>query len=373
MSARTRLFGRRDPYDQDGTAKLFVKAMRENCAYHFRKCPEYRRILEGEGFDPESVQSPEDLMKIPFVPTLLYKETRMISKPFPIPGISSTSSGTGGKKTFMRLSVGDLWCGLWMCLRTAKKRGILSPKPCHYVVLGYKPGTGNKLGAAKSAFGATFFAPALSRRYALIYRNGAYVPALEELLERVKKLESARFPTRFMGFPAYAFFLMRLMEEKGVSVRLPKGSLMMLAGGWKQFYTQQISKPEFYDLARRTLGIPEDGIVEFFGAVEHPVMYCDCPEHRFHVPIYSRAFVRDPYTLEPAGYGRPGLLQLMTPMVKATPLSCVMTDDLAVMRDGADCPCGIKTPYIELLGRAGLADVKTCAAEAAKTLREVKL
>ena len=108
-------------------------------------------------------------------------------------------------------------------------------------------------------------------------------------------------------------------------------------------------------------------------AVEHPVMYCDCPEHRFHVPIYSRAFVRDPYTLKPAGYGTPGLLQLMTPMVKATPLSCVMTDDLAVMRDGADCPCGIKTPYIELLGRAGLADVKTCAAEAAKTLREVKL
>ena len=46
------------------------------------------------------------------------------------------------------------------------------------------------------------------------------------------------------------------------------------------------------------------------------------------------------------------------------PLSSVLTDDLAVLHPAKSCGCGIATDYFELKGRAGVSQIKTCAAHA---------
>ena len=63
-----------------------------------------------------------------------------------------------------------------------------------------------------------------------------------------------------------------------------------------------------------------------------------------------------------------GLVNLISPMVKATPILSVMTDDLGVLHDGNECGCGINSPFIEIIGRVGLREIKTCAAGAADIL-----
>ena len=45
-----------------------------------------------------------------------------------------------------------------------------------------------------------------------------------------------------------------------------------------------------------------------------------------------------------------------------------MTDDLGYLSPGTDCPCGIPSPYLTVLGRVGLRDITTCAAGAANIL-----
>jgi len=50
-----------------------------------------------------------------------------------------------------------------------------------------------------------------------------------------------------------------------------------------------------------------------------------------------------------------------------------MTDDLGILHDGTECGCGISSPYLEIIGRIGLKDIKTCAAGAAELMKEVKL
>jgi hypothetical protein len=55
-------------------------------------------------------------------------------------------------------------------------------------------------------------------------------------------------------------------------------------------------------------------------------------------------------------------------MVNATPILSVMTDDLGVLHDAGQCKCGIASPYLEIIGRVGLRDIKTCAAGAADYL-----
>ena len=93
-----------------------------------------------------------------------------------------------------------------------------------------------------------------------------------------------------------------------------------MGGGWKQFEGQKVEKEELYRLAETVLGVGERDCVEFFGAVEHPILYTTCSHHHFHIPVYSRVVIRDVDTLEPVPMGTPGLVNLMTPMVGSMPL-----------------------------------------------------
>ena len=373
MKYRRKLFYHREPYDLEGTEALFVRAARENCAYAYAHCPGYRAILDDAGFSPERLQTEADLAELPFLPTALFKRRRLFSMPRWRLPLVVTSSGTSGRASEIGFSVGDLWAGLLMVLHICKLRRLLSWRPCHYVVFGYQPKRRNRTGVSRTAFGVTLFTPALSRTYALRWKNGDYVLDLEAVQAAIVKHSRSRFPLRFMGFPAYAWFLMKRMDEQEVRVQLPKGSRLMLGGGWKQFYAEEVDKRAFYALAKKVLGLDDSDIIEFFGAVEHPIFYNDCERHHFHVPAYSRVLIRDPQTLRPVPNGVPGLVNLITPMDIGTPLLSVMTDDLGILHDAEACGCGIRSPWLELLGRVGLQDIKTCAAGASELLNKVEV
>jgi hypothetical protein len=91
------------------------------------------------------------------------------------------------------------------------------------------------------------------------------------------------------------------------------------------------------------------------------------------VPVYSNIVIRDPDTLEPLGMEQTGLVNLISPLCKATPILSIMTDDLGILHDGSTCPCGVKSPYLEIVGRVAPEDIKTCAAGAADILQGVKV
>jgi phenylacetate-coenzyme A ligase PaaK-like adenylate-forming protein len=399
MKYRRRLFRHRDAYDLKGTNALFLKAMRENCAYAYKHCPGYRAILDDAGFAPDRLQTMDDLADLPFLPTALFKRRRLFSVPrWRLPLVVTSSGTSSGKASEIGFTVGDLWAGLKMVLRICKLRHLISPKPCHYVVFGYQPKHKNRTGVSRTAFGVTLFTPALSRTYALRWKKtgnaksqeasggrpmtaptgrergkGEYVLDLGAVQDAIVKHSKSRFPLRFMGFPAYAWFLMKRMDEQNVRVQLPKGSKLMLGGGWKQFYAEQVDKSEFYALAKKVLGLDDKDIIEFFGAVEHPIFYNDCEKHHFHVPIYSRVIIRDPETLKPVPNGTPGLVNLVSAMDIGTPLLSVMTDDLGVLHDSGECGCGLDSPWLEILGRVGMQDIKTCAAGASEILNKVEV
>ena len=370
MKFRDRLFSYKDPYDLAGSSGLFAAAMQEACRYQKDHNPEYARLLEARGFEPSMITDEASLASLPVIPTAVFKKHKLATPAglSGIIGITATSSGTSGSMSVIRYDIGTLWQALKMTIRVTARRRLWSLKPCNYVVFGYKPHIGNRTAVTKTATGATLFAPGLCRVYALKYVNGEYSPDLEGVIAAMQKFVKSRFPARFMGFPSYTYFVMKMMKDRGLAVKLPEGSLIMLGGGWKQFYREQVDKGEFYALAREVLGVPEENIVEFFGAAEHPILYCDCPAHHFHVPVYGRVVIRDVNTLEPLPEGQIGLVNLLTPLVKSAPLLSVMTDDLGVLHDGRNCPCGCSSPYLEIIGRVGMAEIKTCAAGADERL-----
>lgn len=369
MSSSNRLFRWPDPYDISGTEELFVQAMRENAAFQAGNCPDYARILQRSGFDPTALRSWEDLASLPPIPTAYFKRHELFSMPDQRLSVHATSSGTGGSRSHMGFDLGSLRRGLDMSWRMARRHRLLSPVPCHYFVLGYQPHRGNDTAFSKTGYGFTFFAPALSRSYALAWRDGEYRLDLDGLRRRLLRFGKGPFPIRTIGFPSYTYLLLREMERAGLHLPTRCGSKLTMGGGWKQFESQKVEKAELYRLAESVLGIGAADCVEFFGAVEHPILYTSCPCHHFHVPVYSRVLIRDVDTLEPVPQGSPGLVNLMTPMVWSMPVLSVITDDLGVLHPGDTCPCGIQSPWLELLGRVGARGIVTCAAGAAEFLK----
>jgi len=370
MKYRARLFSWKKPFDTEQTEELFLKAVRENCRFQYDHCKAYRKILDYFGFLPEDLKECEDMERLPFLPTWVFKNHTLFSMPERRMLIKATSSGTKGKFSRIGFEFGGLWNGLKMVLRIGRWRKLFSLCPVHYIVLGYKPHKGNQTAVTKTAYGATLFTPALSRTFALKMKNGSYEPDLEGVIAAIVKHSKGHFPVRFMGFPSYLYFVLQIMEEQEIFVKLPKGSKILLGGGWKQFYTEQVDKQTLYALAEKVLGVKESEVIEFFGAVEHPILYCDCPRHHFHVPVYSRVMIRDVDTLKPVENGQIGLVNLISPMTLATPILSIMTDDLGILHEGKECGCGISSPYLEILGRVGLKDIQTCAAGAAKYLSQ---
>ncbi len=368
MLSRQNLFWLSRPYDLPGTDQAFLRAVRDNCAYHIRHCPEYRVLARGEGFSPEQLRTMEDLQRIPALPTLYFKRHAIFSMPAWRRCFEVTSSGTSGSFSRIRFDWGCVLAEVPMLLKLARLHGLISPVPAHYVVLGYRPDRGNHTGVVRTMWGLTWFAPPLSRHYCLEKREGTYIPDLDGSVRALKKLAASRFPVRIIGFPSYLWFGLTRMEELGISLKLRSGSRIILAGGWKQHYAQEVEKPRLYALVKKILGIPEDHINELFGAVEHPIFYNTCPNHRFHIPAYARVLIRDVRTLEPLPVGETGIVNLISPLMCATPTVSVMTDDLGMLEPGEACGCGIASPTLTILGRVGLSGITTCAAGAAQLL-----
>jgi phenylacetate-coenzyme A ligase PaaK-like adenylate-forming protein len=161
MDYRRKLFTYTKLYDDQGTSELFVNAVKRNVMYHQKHCSDYAAILSGRKFNVNQIKSTADIAKIPAIPTLYLKSHKLQSMPMNKLLLTATSSGTKGKKSHIGFDAKGLYYGAYMVLRTATYHKLLSVKPTNYILLGYKPDKSNHAIVSKTAFGSTFFAPAL--------------------------------------------------------------------------------------------------------------------------------------------------------------------------------------------------------------------
>ena len=369
MSKMSSLFRTRKKKIYSLDDNLFYLAMKENCLFHYKHNKDYKTLLDRMNFSPDDIHSYDDLEKIPPIPTLYFKHHNLLSLKNNRYWVKATSSGTSGKNvSLIGLTFTDLLRGWGMVRRVFSYHRLWSIRPHRYIVFGYEPHKGNDKAIAKTAHGFTFLSPSLSKDYAIRWTKDGYKVDLDNLEAKFIKYSKGKTPIRTLGFPAYTYFLLEQMKAKGIKLKLPKGSIISLGGGWKSFYKEKVDKQVFYDLAYEVLGIDDKHIFEFFGAVEHPILYTDCRYHHFHIPNYARIIIRDVETLKPVKPGQVGLINLLTPMSVGTPILSIMTDDLGILHEES-CPCGEKSMYLEILGRSGIEDIKTCAAGAEELLK----
>lgn len=363
----------RNPYDASPEADaLFVRSMREIVAWHAERSPFYGRVLAARGFDPASIRTVSDCAAIPSVPAEFFKQHEVLSVSPDRISVTATSSGTTGQKSQMFFDDWSMGSARRLVEFVFRSLGWYTPdSPASYVLYTYEVESGSKLGTAMTDNFLCSFAPAKDVFYALRRTgSGGFDFDVFGCIERFRALASSSTPVRIFGFPAFLFFTLQRMKNLGMApVKLPPGSLVFLGGGWKGHADQAVSPAALYALVTEMLGIPDERIRDGFGAVEHCVPYVECKRHRFHVPVWSRVFVRDVGSLAPLGYGEKGFLHFVSPYMTSVPAHSVMMGDLVSLYPGASCGCGIETPYFVVHGRAGTSKNKSCAVAASELLK----
>ena len=371
MTAREKLLALKDVYNHKESSEIFLEAMRECLSHHIKNNDFFKKLMDDAGFKAEDLKTEEDLKKIPTIHANFFKQYEVLSVPYEDIVEHATSSGTSGQKSQMFFDKDSFDFGNSMIENEFRYFGFLSNEPTNYLLFTYEPAEISKnLGTAKTDLGLLSYAPVNNTFFALRYNGQGHDFDVYGTIKALEEYEEQGKPVRIFGFPSFLYFTVRQMKETGHRpLKLNKKSMTMLGGGWKGYADKQIQKSELYAMVEEMLGIPAENCRDGYGSTEHSVPYFECPNHHFHIPVYSRMFIRDVKTLEPLPYGEPGFANFVTPHLMSVPAVSVLMGDMAVLHDPKECGCGIETPFMEILGRAGTSAAKSCAITASELLK----
>lgn len=371
MTAREKLLELNDVYDQENSTDIFLEAMRECLTQHTNNNEFFKKCMEEAGLTPEDIKSEDDLKKLPFIHANFFKKYEVLSVPMEDIVEHVTSSGTSGQKSQMFFDQDSLDFGNTMVKNQFRHFGFLSDELTNYLLFTYEPAkVSNKLGTAKTDIGMLSYAPVNDMFFALRYNGEGHDFDVYGTIMTLEEYEKQGLPVRIFGFPSFLYFTVKQMKDTGHRpLKLNTKSMTMLGGGWKGYANKQIKKSELYALVEEMLGIPAENCRDGYGSTEHSVPYFECPNHHFHIPVYSRMLIRDVETLEPLPYGEAGFANFITPHLMSVPAVSVLMGDMAVLHAPEECGCGIKTPFMEILGRAGTSKAKSCAITASELLK----
>lgn len=371
MTAREKLIAWDDAYDQKGTSEIFMEAMRDCLKHHMEHNAFFKRYMEAAKVKPEELHTEDDLWKIPPIHANFFKKYEILSVPMEDIVEHATSSGTTGQKSQMFFDQDSFDFGNAMVKNEFRQFGFLSEEPTNYLLFTYEPAKVSKdLGTAKTDVGLLSYAPVNETFFALRYNGEGHDFDVYGTISMLEEYEKQGLPVRIFGFPSFLYFTVRQMKETGHRpLKLNTKSMTMLGGGWKGYADKQISKSELYAMVEEMLGIPAGNCRDGYGSTEHSVPYFECPNHHFHIPVYSRMLIRDVKTLKPLPYGEAGFANFITPHLMSVPAVSVLMGDMAVLHEACECGCGIQTPFMEIIGRAGTSKGKSCAITASELLK----
>lgn len=361
------------PYAPDeANQALFIEAMAAITDWHIRHSPWYARFARQQSVNPDRIKTLADTIALPPVPAEFFKAHEIRSIHADQVAEHMTSSGTSGQKSQIFFDRFTIDHAREMVRRVMRVRGVEDSQPAHYLVNAYEPFSGFKVGTSRTNQFLMQFAPVAEDFWSLRHiGDGKHEFDAFGAIAKLKQWAAGNTPVRIIGFPAFTYFLlqrMRQMQEDHLT--LPAGSMVLFGGGWKGYADQAISKPELAQQIEQQLGIPPESVVESYGAVEHAIPYVDSPKHRLHQPSYSRVVIRDVRTMQPVADGTPGFLSFISPYITSTPAHSVVMGDLAIRHPAdPDLEPDHPTPWFEILGRAGTASNKSCAAAAAEMLK----
>jgi hypothetical protein len=345
---------------RDRNKDLLRAAVGEAILHHCTHCEAFARWYRKRGGDPGAPI--DDLARLPFLPVTVFKRL----------GLESVGSGqvvrmlkssATSSQTPSSVALDAVTRGRQMRVLAALMGALIGPARRPFVVLdaAAPEGSGVEL-PARVAGMRGYLMMASETRYVL--ESGAQGPALnvDDLRGALADLVARREPICLLGYTHILYRnVVAPLLERGLRLELPPESFILHFGGWKRLERQAVGRARFNADVARVFSANPRHIRDIYGFTEQlGVVYPDDGRGVRLAPACAEVFVRDPFTLDPAPDGTPGLLQFITPLPHSYPGISILMDDIGriVSRDQeVDGRYGTR---FETLGRAKGAPIRGC-------------
>ncbi len=299
---------------------LQLERLKKVVQYAYDTVPFYKKKFDEAGFVPSSLQTLDDVRRIPFT----IKSDLRDNYPYGLLSVSTNkllrihaSSGTSGKPTVVAYTKKDMKMWADCCARLIVAGG----------------GSGKDI--VQISFGYGLFTGALGMHQGFERLGAAVIPASSGNTERQVMLLKDLKATALVATPSYALYIGEMMEKLGYK----KEDFNLKLG----FFGSEASSVEMHKEIQRRLGVfPTDnyGLSEIIG----PGVSGEClMKDGMHInEDHFYPELLDCQTLEPVVEGEYGELVLTTLTKEGMPVIRYRTKDITAF-NYAPCKCGRTT------------------------------
>lgn len=340
--------------DDKTAERMKFEAFKEIFTHHFNNCEEYRRYAEVNNVRPDDIRTFSDIVKIPPVPSEVFRDIDKIISSVPekeIVMVATTSSTTSKKPCKYPLDA--------VTLRRTTQAGVQFLRDIDF--------TGGSAFMLTPSPEESDTGLVKGMSYVLIkglnFGNNVYFAVkggkfeTERLISQMKSCKER--PRHIYGPPFALMHLIEYVENNHIDMRLDKGTRVVTTGGWKTVQ-RDVTKSELVERVSKAFGIKGDQIRDGYGLTDIYTMIVECENHQKHVPPWVHVSARDPSDInKEVPDGESGLLALMTCIVNSYPAFVITGDMGAVWK--SKCKCGRSGYIVEHRGRATKLGARGCA------------
>ncbi len=333
---------------------VFLRAMQEAILFHYNNCENYRNFCKKRGFEPAGDFSIQD---IPFLPVDVFKDVKLISVPAKdIHRTVHSSATTTGTPSSVYLDETS------MSRQTRTLNSIISnfigEERRDFIFID-SPNTIKSVVGELSSRATTMRGLLPFSRKSFFVLNDKLEPDEEALGKALDELGG--LPTIYgFTYMIYEFVKSDPRIRKRLSKKT-KGCIVLHSGGWKKLTELQVKKEQFNREVSDFFSTSPGNVIDMYGMVEHMgVIYPDCPCGFKHVPVYSDVLIRDVNSFELVADGKPGFIQLLSPIPHSYPGISIISADIGAVMGSDDCKCGRLGKYFVFKHRAEKSEIRGC-------------
>lgn len=332
--------------------EILTKILSNLTNYHYKKSESYKNIIDGFGYDINSMNSYYD---IPFLPVRLFKELDLLSVDKEEIFKIMTSSGTTGQsvsKIYLDRETSMLQQKTLVKIVsefTGKKRMPMLIIDSSSVV------KDRKMFSARGAGILGFSIFASDRAYALDEEMNINIEIVENFLKKHQNEKILLFGFTFM---IWQHFYKELVY-KNIKFDL-SNAILIHGGGWKKLQSEAVSNVEFKKKLNEVCGI--EHIHNYYGMVEQTgCIYMECEYGHLHASIFSDVIMRRTKDFSVCDIGEKGIVEVVSMLPKSYCGHLLLTEDEGLVLGEDDCLCGRLGKYFKIDGRIKDAEIRGCS------------
>ena len=346
-------------YNTETRRRKLIEALREVATHHYANCAPYRKFCKKRQFDPEALESLEEL---PYLPTSIFKDVMLLSVPMDrIFREMQSSATTSGRPS--RIGLDKENNRRWTISMQRMLLDRIGNERFRFLILDDESVLQrSRVISARASMTRSLLFCANKVETCLGDHQGSLTLDMEKLDTFLAAAKNNGEGTIIFGFTfiLYKYVVLPLLDV-GKQFDLSKAKIIH-AGGWKKLEDQKVTQDKLLELSEKCFGISPENIIDLYGFTEQGgMLYPTCEHDNRHTPAWSDVICRDLDTLEPLPPGVEGLMQFITPIQTSYPGHSILTEDVGIILGYDNCPCGRRGTVFKVIGRSRNAtEVRGC-------------